>query len=73
MPKFDQDALSQVDFSPRERDLIARAAGSVVGIDSVRPDNGHTVAISPLDGPNYPQDGDESPTGLSTTQRQEVA
>ena len=39
--------LFETDFSPLERDLIARAAGRVfdaAGIDSPRPDNAHTAA-----------------------------
>ena len=72
-PKFDKDAPSEVDFSPSERDLIARAAGSVAEIDSPRPDNGRTATITPLDSPIYAQDGDRTNTGLSWPQTPEAA
>ena len=72
-PKFDKDAPSEVDFSPHERSLIARAAGSVAAIDSPRPDNGRTATITPLDSPIYAQDGDRTNTGLSRPQTPEAA
>ena len=72
-PSFDKDAPSEVDFSPHERDLIARAAGSVAEIDSLRPDNGHTAPISPLDGPNYPPERDRACTAIVGTHTSEVA
>ncbi len=72
-PRFDKDAPSEADFSPHERDLIARAAGSVAEIDSPRPDNGHTAAISPLLGPDYPQERDRAPTAIVGTHTSEVA
>ncbi len=75
-PKFNKDALSETDFSPQERDLIARAAGRVLGateIDSPRPDNARTGASRPSDDPDCLQDGGEPPAGLSTAQRPEAA
>ncbi len=62
-PKFDKDAPPETVSSPHELDLIARAAGSVAEIDSPRPDNGRSAAISPSDGRNYPREGGESSTG----------
>ncbi len=43
-PVFDKDAPSEVEFLSYERDLIARAAGSVVEIGSARPENAGTAA-----------------------------
>ena len=72
-PSFDKDAPSEVDFSPHERDLIARAAGSVVEIDSSRPDNGRTGATRPLGGPDYPQNEDGASTGVVAARTPEAA
>ncbi len=72
-PKFDKDAPSEVDFSPSERDLIARATGSVAEIDSPRPDNGRTATITPLDSPNYPRRGEAASMGVVAAQRPEAA
>ncbi len=72
-PKLDKDAPSETDFSPGVRDLIARAADSVVEFDSPRPDNGRTAAISPPGGPIYPQDGHEACTGVSWPSTSEAA
>jgi hypothetical protein len=72
-PKFDKDAPSEADFSPRERDLIARAAGRVAEIDSPRPDNGRTAIITPLDGPDYPRGGEVTSMGVVAAQRPEAA
>ena len=66
-PKFNKDAPSETDFSPHERDLIARAAGRVSGaaeIDSPRPDNARTARSHPLDGPRYPRERDRACTGV---------
>ncbi len=52
-PKFDKDAPSETNFSPHERDMIARAAGRVsdaAEIDSPRPDNARSCVTHPLDG-----------------------
>ncbi len=57
-PKFNKDAPSETDFSPHERDQIARAAGRVsdaAEIDSPRPDNARTARSRPPDGPRRPQ------------------
>ena len=72
-PIFDKAASVEMSFSPNERDLIARAAGSVAEIDSLRPENGRTAALSPPDCPNYPQEGDGDSTGVVAAQRPEAA
>ena len=63
-PMFDKDAPSEVDLTPHERDLIARAAGNVAEIDSARPDNRRTAATRLLGGPDYPQEEDNAATGV---------
>ncbi len=63
-PKFNKDAPSETDFSPHERDLIARAAGRVsdaAGIDSPRPDNGRTARSRRLGYPGHSQPQDRAP------------
>ncbi len=72
-PKFDKDAPSEVDFSPIELDLIARAAGSVAEIDSPRPAHGRTGATRPSDGPEHPWNGDEASTRVVTAHAPEAA
>ncbi len=60
-PRFDKDAPPETDFSPHERDLIARAAGRIsdaAEIDSPRPENGRTARSHPSDSPDYPQERD---------------
>ncbi len=75
-PAFDKDALSEMDISPHERDLIARAAGRVVDlteIDSPRPENAHTGASCPSGGPEHPQEQDGPPTALAGARIPEAA
>ncbi len=71
-PKFDKDALSEVDFSSSERKLIARAAGSVAEIDSPRPDSGRTARSHPSDSPEHPQGQDRAPAAFATAPRPEA-
>ncbi len=60
-PAFVRDAPAEMVFSPDERDLIARAAGSAAKIGSARPENARTAATRPSDGPRHPQgQGDAS-------------
>jgi hypothetical protein len=75
-PTFGKDAPSETDFSPNERDLIARAAGRVFGaaeIDSPRPENARTAATHPSDDPDHPQERDRVSTGLVAAPRPEAA
>ena len=68
-PKFNKDAPFKTEFSPQERDLIARAAGRVLDaaeIDSPRPDNARTGVSRPSDGSDCLQEQDGAPAGLST-------
>ncbi len=66
-PKFNKDAPADADFSPQDRELIARAAGRVIEpaeTDSPQPDNARTGATHPLDGPRYPRERDRACTGV---------
>ncbi len=72
-PAFDKDAPSETDFSPHERDLIARAAGRVTETDSPRPENVRTGATHPPDGPEYPQERDRAPIAVVGPQTSEAA
>ncbi len=75
-PRFNKDALSETDFSPQERELVARAAGRVLDateIDSPRPDNARTGVSRPSDGSDCLQEQDGAPAELSTAQRTEAA
>ena len=75
-PKFNKDALSETDFSPQERELVARAAGRVLDateIDSPRPDNARTGVSRPSDGSDCLQEQDGAPAELFTAQRTEAA
>ncbi len=60
-PKFNKDATTEADFSPRDQEMIDRAAGRVVDstkMDSPQPDNGHTARSHPSDGSDYLQEPD---------------
>ncbi len=75
-PKFNKDAPSETDFSPHERDLIARAAGRVsdtAEIDSPRPDNARTARSHLSDGPEHPQGQNRAPAAFATAPRPEAA
>ncbi len=59
--------LFETDFSPLERDLIARAAGRVFDaaeIDSSRPDKARTGASRPPGYPRRPKQQDRAPAAL---------
>ncbi len=62
-PVFNKDAPAEMVFSPDERNLIARAAGSAAKIGSARPENARTAATHPSDGPTYPQERDGASAG----------
>ncbi len=72
-PVFDKDAPPEVEFLSYERDLIARAAGSVVEIGSARPENAGTAATRPSNGPEHLQKEDGAPARVSTTHTPEAA
>ncbi len=62
-PAFVRDAPAEMVFSPDERDLIARAAGSAAKIGSAQPENARTAATRPSDGPDCPQERDGASAG----------
>ena len=75
-PKFNNNASFETDFSPQERELVARAAGRVLDaaeIDSPRPDNARTGVSRPSEGSDCLQEQDGAPAALSTAQRTEAA
>ena len=75
-PKFNKDAPSETEFSPHERDQIARAAGRVsdaAQIDSPPPDKARSCATRPSGGPEYPRDGEGTSTRVFTACSSEPA
>ncbi len=73
MPTFGRDAPSKVDFSPHERGLIAKTAGSVAEIDSPRPENGRSAAVSIQDASECLAERDGAPVPVSNTHTPEAA
>ncbi len=68
--------LFETDFSPHERDLIARAAGRVsdaAELDSPAPGNVRTTPISLPDGPEYLQKADGASARVVTAHTPEAA
>ncbi len=66
---FDRQAKSATEFTPKEVDLIARAAGRVsdaVEFDSPAPGNAPTAPISVRDSPEHPQKDDGASARVST-------
>ncbi len=57
---FDKDAPSNPDFTPVERDMIARAAGKTPS----RPGEARTAATHPSDGSEHPQRQDDASAGV---------
>lgn len=75
-PIFDKAAPTEADFSPQDRDLIARAAGQVIGpaeMDSPRPDNGRTARSCPPGGPAYQPEPERPSTAVTGAQAPEAA
>ncbi len=63
-PTFDRQAKPETDLAPDERELIARAAGTVTDLMESAPlaaGNGHTGATPPADRPEHPQDRGRAP------------
>ncbi len=75
-PSFTRKAKPDSDFMPDEREVIARAAGTVVSLAKVPAASGLPGAVCvtrPADGPRYPQEQDRAPAALVTAPRREVA
>ncbi len=75
-PNFTRKAKPDSDFMPDERELIARAAGTVVDMAGVPAASGLPGAVCvtrPADGPRYPQEQDRAPTVFASAPRPEAA
>ncbi len=75
-PNFTRKSQPDPDFTPDERQAIARAAGTVVDLDEIRPANGlwdAVCATSPSNGPDYPQKEDGASTRVVTARTPEAA
>ncbi len=75
-PNFTRKAKPDTDFMPNEREVIGRAAGTVVGVVETPPPSGLSAAVCathPSDGPEYPREGDRACTGVIGALTPEVA
>ncbi len=66
-PSFERKAAPEPDFTPTEREIVARAAGTVVGLAKVPAASGLPGAgraTHPSDGPEYPQERDRAPAAV---------
>ncbi len=75
-PNFTRKAKPDSDFMPDEREVIARAAGTVVALDEIHPASGlpgAVCAIPPSDSPDYPQERDDPSAGVTSAQTPEPA
>ncbi len=73
---FDRQAKPATEFTPKEVELIARAAGRIfdaAGIDSPAAGNARPAPISVRDSPEYPQKDDRACAGVSTARKPEAA
>ncbi len=73
---FDRQAKPATEFTPKEVELIARAAGRIfdaAGIDSPAAGNARTATTRPSDSPGCPQKVDGASTRVSAAQRPEAA
>ena len=75
-PNFTRKAKSDSDFIPDEREVIARAAGTVVDLAGVPAASGLPGAVcvtGPADGPEHAQGQDRAPGAFAPTPRPEAA
>ncbi len=75
-PNFTRKAKPDSDFMPDEREVIARAAGTVVSLAKVPAASGLPGAgraTHPSDEPEHPQGQDRAPAAFATAPRREVA
>ncbi len=73
---FDRQAKPATEFTPKEVELIARAAGRIfdaAGIDSPAAGNARPAPISVRDSPEYPQKEDGASTRVVAAQAPEAA
>ncbi len=75
-PKFDQKAARDPDFTPVERNVVAVAAGRVMGSPQRVPSSGDKARTKPFplrDAPEPIRKSKEAPAGVVTTQPPEAA
>ena len=75
-PIFTKDAPFEADFSPQDRDLIARAAGQVVDVghmDSPRPENGRPARSRSLGRPEHQPELENASTAVIGVQAPKAA
>ncbi len=75
-PNFTRKAKPDSDFIPDEREVIARAAGTVVDLAGVPAASGLPGAVCvtrPLDGPDHPRGQDGASTRVFTARPPEAA
>ncbi len=75
-PSFTRKAKPDSDFMPDEREVIARAAGTVVDVAEAPAASGLPGAVCvthPADGPEHPQGQDRAPAAFATAPWPEAA
>ncbi len=66
-PTFERKTAPEPDFTPAEREIVTRAAGTVAGLPQRVPSSGGLAAVCathPSDGPEQPQERDRACTGV---------
>ncbi len=75
-PKFNKRAEPEPDFTPEQRENVARAAGTVVSLPQGLPssgDNARTARSRPLDGPDHQPGQERLSTGVVTARAPKAA
>lgn len=75
-PTFERKAAPGPDFTPAEREIVARAAGTVVGLPQRVPSSGGlaAVCVSPASGgPEHPREKDGPSTAFAAAHGPEAA
>ncbi len=66
-PTFERKTAPEPDFTPAEREIVTRAAGTVAGLPQRVPSSGGLAAVCatrPSDGPEHPQERDRAPAAV---------
>ncbi len=64
---FERKTAPEPDFTPAEREIVTRAAGTVAGLPQRVPSSGGLAAVCttrPSDGPEHPQGQDDASAGV---------
>ncbi len=64
---FERKTAPEPDFTPAEREIVTRAAGTVAGLPQRVPSSGGLAAVCatrPSDGPEHPQERDRAPAAV---------